>query len=206
AGRVEGVEAEELGHRRGPRGWGACPWRFSVTASRNPSFRCAAGETSRGLKPRARAGPSPATGGSRGRRLRAAIADDRGALRRRAHAPQRASCRRGRADGRQWSPGLRRRRVPEVAALRGPGAWLRAGRRQGLGGGETGTLTSVQRFGGSVNVHLHFHTLVLDGVFVREGDGTLRFHPASPPTDDDVHRVVARVRRRLERLGVTGTA
>ena len=44
------------------------------------------------------------------------------------------------------------------------------------------------------------------GVFVRELDGTLRFHPAAPPTDDDVHRVVARVRRRLERLGVTGAA
>ena len=65
-------------------------------------------------------------------------------------------------------------------------------------------VTSVQRFGGAVNVHLHFHTLVLDGVFAREVDGTLRFHPASPPTDDDVRRVVARVRRRLERLGVAG--
>src|SRR5881409_2717047 len=64
-------------------------------------------------------------------------------------------------------------------------------------------VTSVQRFGGAVNVHVHFHTLVLDGVFVHEPDGTLRFHPASPPTDDDVRRVVARVRRRLERLGLT---
>jgi hypothetical protein len=59
---------------------------------------------------------------------------------------------------------------------------------------------------GDVDAHLHFHTLVLDGVFVREAAGTLRFHPASPPTDDDVHCVVARVRRRLERLGVTGAA
>jgi len=25
-------------------------------------------------------------------------------------------------------------------------------------------VTSVQRFGGAVNVHLHFHTLVLDGL------------------------------------------
>ena len=91
-----------------------------------------------------------------------------------------------------------------VRALRS--AYRRQARRQGLVGGETGAVTSVQRFGGSVNVHLHFHTVVLDGVFVREADGTLRFHPASPPTDGDVHRVVARVRRRLERLGVTGAA
>jgi len=65
-------------------------------------------------------------------------------------------------------------------------------------------VTSVQRFGGAVNVHVHFHTLVLDGVFVRESDGTLRFHAAAPPTDEDVRRVVARVRRRLERLGLAG--
>src|SRR5437870_2886829 len=86
-----------------------------------------------------------------------------------------------------------------VRALRS--AYRRQARRQGLAGGETGTVTSVQRFGGSVNVHLHFHTLVLDGVFVREPDGTLRFRPAAPPTDEDVRRVVARVRRRLDPAG-----
>src|SRR5207245_8145232 len=74
-----------------------------------------------------------------------------------------------------------------VRALRS--AYRRAARRPGLSGGETGMVTSVQRFGGAVNVHLHFHTLVLDGVFVSEPDGTLRFHAASPPTDDDVRRV-----------------
>ena len=89
-----------------------------------------------------------------------------------------------------------------VRALRS--AYRRQARRYGLAGGETGMVTSVQRFGGAVNVHLHFHTLVLDGVFVREPDGTLRFHPTAPPTDDDVRRVVARVRRRLERLGLAG--
>jgi hypothetical protein len=67
-------------------------------------------------------------------------------------------------------------------------------------------VTSVQRFGGSLNLHVHFHTLVLDGVFVREADDTLRFCPAAPPTDADVRRVVVRVRRRLERLGVTTTS
>jgi hypothetical protein len=88
-----------------------------------------------------------------------------------------------------------------VRALRT--AYRRHARRAGLAGGETGTVTSVQRFGGALNLHVHFHTLVLDGVFVCEADGTLRFHPAAPPTDDDVRRVVVRVRRRLERLGVT---
>jgi hypothetical protein len=56
-------------------------------------------------------------------------------------------------------------------------------------------VTSVQRFGGALNLHVHFHTLVLDGVFVRNDEGGLCFHPAAPPTDADVQRVVARVRR-----------
>jgi hypothetical protein len=91
-----------------------------------------------------------------------------------------------------------------VRALRS--AYRRQGRRQGLGGGETGMVTSIQRFGGAVNAHLHFHTIVLDGLFVREPDGTLRFHAAALPTDGDVRRVVARVRRRLERLGLAAAA
>src|SRR5439155_8613322 len=69
-----------------------------------------------------------------------------------------------------------------VRALRS--AYRRQARRQGLAGGETGTVTSVQRFGGSVHVHLHFLMLVLDGVFVREGDGSVRLLWASPHKDD----------------------
>jgi hypothetical protein len=91
-----------------------------------------------------------------------------------------------------------------VRALRS--AYRRQGRRQGRGGGETGMVTSIQRFGGAVNAHLHFHTLVLDGLFVREPDGTLRFHAAALPTDEDVRWVVARVRRRLERLGLAAVS
>ncbi len=89
-----------------------------------------------------------------------------------------------------------------VRALRR--AYRRQARLQGLASGETGMVTSVQRFGGAVNLHVHFHTLVLDGVFVRDPDGTLGFHPAAPPTDEDVRRVIVRVRRRLERLGLAG--
>ncbi len=91
-----------------------------------------------------------------------------------------------------------------VRALRS--VYRRRARRQGVPGGETGMVTSVQRFGGAVNLHVHFHTLVLDGVFVRGADGTLQFHPAAPPTDAEVRWVVARVRRRLACLGVTESA
>jgi hypothetical protein len=87
-----------------------------------------------------------------------------------------------------------------VRALRT--AYRRQAKRQGLAGGETGMVTSVQRFGGSLNLHIHFHTLVLDGVFAREEEGALRFHSAPVPTDAEVRRVAVRVRRRLARLGL----
>ena len=49
----------------------------------------------------------------------------------------------------------------------------------------------IQRFGGGLNLNVHFHTLVLDGVFFTDGEGeTLRFRPTPPPTDEEVGIVV----------------
>ncbi len=39
--------------------------------------------------------------------------------------------------------------------------------------GRTGTLTVIQRFGGGLNLNVHFHTLALDGVFVQSSAGRL---------------------------------
>lgn len=62
-------------------------------------------------------------------------------------------------------------------------------RERGLRGGRTGSVTVVQRFGSALNLNVHFHALVLDGVYVRETDG-LRFHRDLPPANDDVERLV----------------
>ena len=49
---------------------------------------------------------------------------------------------------------------------------------------------------GSFNLNVHFHTLVLDGIYdARDG---MRFHPLSPPDDDEVERVT-RLRDRSRR-------
>jgi hypothetical protein len=40
----------------------------------------------------------------------------------------------------------------------------------------------IQRFGGSANLHVHVHALVLDGVFARKTTGALRFHAAPAPS------------------------
>jgi Putative transposase len=47
----------------------------------------------------------------------------------------------------------------------------------------TGAVTFIQRFGGSVNLHLHFHILALDGVYRVDPSAKtlLHFRPAHPP-------------------------
>jgi len=71
-------------------------------------------------------------------------------------------------------------------------------KRQRLGGeAPCGAVTFVQRFGSSVNLNVHFHVAVLDGVFTRDEQGRARFHHAPPPTRDELDEVARRVRRRV---------
>jgi len=72
--------------------------------------------------------------------------------------------------------------------------------RRGLRGGRTGMVTVIQRFGGGVNLNVHFHTLVLDGVFAEVTPGQLQFHAAQPPSDAAVAQVLATIRHRVGRL------
>jgi len=47
---------------------------------------------------------------------------------------------------------------------------------------------------------VHFHTLALDGVFVRSPAGRLAFHAACGPSDAEVAQVLGTIRRRVWRL------
>ncbi|TMA44757.1 MAG: transposase, partial [Deltaproteobacteria bacterium] len=80
------------------------------------------------------------------------------------------------------------------------GLYRRRARRRGVRGAQGGAVTVIQRFGGGLNLNVHFHTLVLEGVFAETETGSLEFHPAEPPTDADVARLLATVRRRVQRL------
>jgi hypothetical protein len=71
----------------------------------------------------------------------------------------------------------------------------KAGRRDAMGG----AVTFVQRFGDALNLHVHFHAVLPEGVWT-EADGALRFLPVAPPTDAEVERVCATVGRRVTRL------
>jgi hypothetical protein len=68
-------------------------------------------------------------------------------------------------------------------------------KRGGVLDGQCGAINFVHR-AGSMNLHVHFHVAVLDGVFVREPDAGVLFHPASAPTREELAAIVARVRKR----------
>jgi len=78
--------------------------------------------------------------------------------------------------------------------------YTRGARARGVPGGRTGSVTVVQRAGSGLNVNLHFHTLVLDGVFTEEPRRALAFHPAPAPTDAEVAAALATIRYRVQRL------
>jgi putative transposase len=62
--------------------------------------------------------------------------------------------------------------------------YRRGARARGIEGGQTGMVTTLQRAGGALNANLHFHTLVLDGVFTEDAEeGAVAFHPAPGPSD-----------------------
>jgi hypothetical protein len=73
---------------------------------------------------------------------------------------------------------------------------LKWAKEKGLGEAPSGAVTHVQRFGSSVNLNVHFHVMVLDGVFTRDAVGCPLFHPAPSPTRAELDEVVRQVHRR----------
>src|SRR5436309_11868758 len=52
----------------------------------------------------------------------------------------------------------------------------RARESSGLKQLQCGAVTFVQRFGSAVNLHVHFHAIVLDGIYAAGPDGRPEFH------------------------------
>ena len=76
----------------------------------------------------------------------------------------------------------------------------RRARAQGIASGRSGAVAIIQRFGAALNVNVHTHALVLDGVFVEDATGTLVFHPGPPPDGAALDVLLATIARRIERL------
>ena len=66
-------------------------------------------------------------------------------------------------------------------------------------------MTLIHRFGSAPNLTVHFHLLVLDGVYRRERECRVVFVPVPSPSTEDleclVQRIAERIGRSLERSG-----
>ncbi len=72
---------------------------------------------------------------------------------------------------------------------------------------QTGAVTLIQRFGGALNLNIHFHMLFLDGVYTGDSNGHLMlFRQAKAPNREELtrltHTIAQRVGRYLERQGL----
>ena len=72
--------------------------------------------------------------------------------------------------------------------------------------GATGAVTLIQRFGSALNLNIHFHILLLDGVYVYRDNRPPRFRRVKAPDkselEDLVQLISQRVGRSLERQGL----
>jgi hypothetical protein len=79
-------------------------------------------------------------------------------------------------------------------------------RQAGLTRAVTGAVTLIQRFGSALNLNVHFHLLVLHGVYRRAGQGRLVFVPVPASSAGELQRLVQRIAERvgrsLERSGL----
>jgi hypothetical protein len=72
---------------------------------------------------------------------------------------------------------------------------------------QPGSVTFLQRFGGSINLNVHVHVIFLEGVYEnRTAQGLKpRFRPQEPPTDAEIavvlHKISRRVIRALRKRG-----
>jgi len=74
-----------------------------------------------------------------------------------------------------------------------------------------GSVTFIQRFGGAANLNVHFHALVIDGVYVVPPHAPqVKFFSLPAPSTEEVARVLAdtagRIARALERAGLGADA
>ncbi len=60
-----------------------------------------------------------------------------------------------------------------------------------------GGVSFIHRFGALLNVHLHFHCVVIEGLFIADTKDQLRYQPVHDITDKDIHEVQERVRLRV---------
>jgi hypothetical protein len=72
--------------------------------------------------------------------------------------------------------------------------------RRGIRAGRGGAVTAIQRFGSALNLNVHFHTVAVQGVFVGDGSGGLRFVRNPEPSEFELEELLLSIARRITRL------
>lgn len=67
----------------------------------------------------------------------------------------------------------------------------RQARKLGVAAPQTGGVTAIQRFGGALNLNVHLHTVLPDGVFDLAGSGPAPFVALAAPSDEEIDRIWA---------------
>jgi hypothetical protein len=68
--------------------------------------------------------------------------------------------------------------------------WRRHARRIGIDVGHPAAVAAIQFFGGALNLNVHYHVLIPDGVFYEGDDDRCPFAPLPAPTTHEVKRVL----------------
>ena len=75
-------------------------------------------------------------------------------------------------------------------------------------GSKAGSITFTQRWGSALNLNLHYHHIVLDGVFFLNGHDELTFKNVKEPTTTEIAQVILNIKnsviKLLRKIGVLG--
>ena len=66
-------------------------------------------------------------------------------------------------------------------------------------GAKTGSVTFIQRFGGSLNLNIHFHIIYPDGVYTFD-QKNVTFHPLTPPSQVELDNLLKSIAQRTLKL------
>lgn len=73
-------------------------------------------------------------------------------------------------------------------------------RRLGVRDGRTMAVTMIQKFGSLLQLNVHDHSVIPDGVFADDADGQLTLFELPPPTDADVESIALGIARAVEKM------
>ena len=64
----------------------------------------------------------------------------------------------------------------------------------------SGAITFIQRFGGAINLNVHFHMLQIEGLYQEKSTGHHKFIKTPSPLDDDIKNLVEVIRDKIIQL------